>query len=162
MPDELLPIDVLTELGRVTWAAIILENHTADTCLVIDPADPSTDRRQIGQKIKDAKGVLNSWPASSARDDAKAWLERARLALDRRNAALHASPLGYLKAGRLDLVLGEKPRRGTPHVERPLTVESLSELRSVLEDACARWMHVHFATSAESDRLRQDDTNEGG
>jgi hypothetical protein len=60
VPDDLLPVDVLTELGRVTWAAILLEDFVDDLCWHIEPADQLTDRRQISQKIKDAKRVLRT------------------------------------------------------------------------------------------------------
>jgi len=56
MPDD-LPVDVLTELGRVTWAAIKLEDYTEGLCSLIDPANPRTDKRQVSQKIKDAKSA---------------------------------------------------------------------------------------------------------
>jgi hypothetical protein len=65
--DDLL-VEVLTELGRVTWAAIKLEDYTESLCSTIDPANPRTDRRQVSTKIKDAKKVLNGWPTSAARD----------------------------------------------------------------------------------------------
>ena len=157
-----LPIDVLTELGRVTWAAIKLEDYTEDVCSNIEPSNPREDRRQVGQKIKDAKKVLRGWPTAEVRDEAMAWLERARQALERRNAALHATPLVWFQAGRIDeqrQLLGEMPRAGRPYVERPLTVESMSELRSVLEEASAGWMDVTLATSAEWRRLRGYNTS---
>jgi hypothetical protein len=160
MPDD-LPVDVFTELGRVTWAAIRLEDYTEGVCSDIDPANPREDRRQVSQKIKDAKRVLRDWPASQTRDEATAWLERARLALERRNAALHATPLVWVQDGHIDeqrQLLGEMPRAGRPYVERPLTVESLSELRSVLEEASAGWMDVALATYAEWRRLNGHDT----
>ena len=42
-----LPVDVLTELGRVTWAAIKLEDYTEGLCSLIEPTNPRTDRRQV-------------------------------------------------------------------------------------------------------------------
>jgi hypothetical protein len=147
MPDD-LPVDVLTELGRVTWAAIKLEDYAAGICSIIDPANPRTDRRQIGQKIKDAKKVLAGRTPSAARDEAVVWLDRARDAIKRRNAALHATPVVQIGQGRLGewpLLLGEMPRKDRPYYERPLTVESLSELRSVLEDAAGGWRDLIIA-----------------
>ena len=152
MPDD-LPLDVLTELGRVTWAAIRLEDYAEDVCWHIDPANPRTDRRQVGQKIKDAKQVLAGRPPSAARNEAAAWLDRAREAIERRNAALHATPVvrvGQVRRGEWPLFLGEMPRKGRPYFERPLTVESLGELRSVLEDAAGGWSDLVLALFTDS------------
>jgi hypothetical protein len=157
MPTDDLPTDVLTELGRVMWAAIKLEDYTEDVCSWIDPANPRTDKRQVGRKIKDANKVLSSWPDSSPRREAKAWLERAGRAIERRNAALHATPLVWLDPGRrgeLQLLLGEMPRNGRPYVERPLTVESLTELRSVLDGAADGWRDLVIAVDAEARRQK--------
>jgi hypothetical protein len=151
MPDD-LPIDVLTELGRVTWAAIKLEDYTEGLCSLIDPHDPRRDRRQVGQKIRDTKRVLRSWTASAVRDEAIAWLERASQAIDRRNAALHATPVVWVgrdPPGGQRRFLGEMPRLGRPYVERPLTIESLGELRSVLEDAAAGWRDIAIAAGID-------------
>jgi hypothetical protein len=104
MPVDDLPIDVLTELGRVTWAAINLEDYTESMCAFIDPwdpkdlsdpkdpSDPRTDMGQVGQKIKDAQMILATKTASSTRDQTKVWLERARQAIERRNAASRVRP----------------------------------------------------------------------
>src|SRR5262249_43753365 len=93
MPVDDLPIDVLTELGRVTWAAIKLEDYDENLCSFIDPANPRTDKRQVSQKIRDAQKVLTGRAASATRDEARTWLERARQAIEQRNAALHATPV---------------------------------------------------------------------
>ncbi len=130
VPD--LDTDVLIELGRVAWAAIVLEDYVEGLCSFIDPSNPREDRRSVGQKISASQRVMGCWSASSTRDDTRAWLERARVAVERRNAALHATPLVWVEPGRRDgperLLLGEMPRYGRPYVERPLTVESLAEL----------------------------------
>ena len=47
------------------------------------------------------------------------------------------------------LGLGEMPRNGRPYVERPLTVESLSEFRSILESAAGGWRDLVIALSIE-------------
>jgi hypothetical protein len=150
MPDE-LPEEVLTELGRVTWAAIKLEDYTESLCSFIDPANPRTDKRMVSRKIKDAKKVLTGWPISQVRDDAMAWLERASQAIEERNAALHATPVVWI-GGSDDgkLFLGEMPRANRPYNERPLTVDSLSALRSVLENAASGWRDIVIAIGVES------------
>jgi hypothetical protein len=134
MPDE-LSVDVFTELGRVTWAAIKLEDYVESLCSPIDPANPRTDKRQVSTKIRDAQRVLAARARSATRDEAAEGLEHARQAIERRNAALHATPIVWVGRGRAEdrLGLGEMPRAGRPYFERSLTVESLSELRSVLE-----------------------------
>lgn len=158
MPDDLLPVEVLTELGRVTWAAILLEDYTEDLCSSIDPTNPRTDKRPISQKINDAKKVLNGWPVSRVRDNAIAWLERVSYAIGKRNAAFHAEPI--VRVGGSDdgqLLLGETPRANRLYAERPLTVESLSVLRFALENASSEWADIHVAVMAESQRQARPD-----
>lgn len=154
--DDELPADVFTELGRVTWAAIRLEDYTESLCQSIDPANPRTDKRLIGQKIKDAQRVLTGWPVSPARDVARAWLERSRVAIERRNATLHATPVVWLAPGHPQdgrQLLREMPRKNRPYREWPLTVESLGELLSVLTEAASGWRDVVIAAGSEWRRL---------
>src|SRR3954466_7114010 len=122
MPDE-LPVDVFTELGRVTWAAIKLEDYVESLCSHIDPANPRTDKRQVSKKIRDAQRVLAARARSATRDKAAEWLEHACQAIERRNAALHATPIVWVgrERGEDRLGLGEMPRAGRPYFERPLT-----------------------------------------
>jgi hypothetical protein len=161
MPADELPVDVLTELGRVTWAAIKLEDYAEGICSDINPADPRTDTRQLSRKIRDAKKALAAWLDTELRAEATAWLERARLAMERRNAALHATPMVWIKRGQRDqMLLGEMPHKGRPYTERPLTVESLAELRLVLEGAAAGWRELTLAVSAAMTG-RAVDTAEG-
>lgn len=153
MPDE-LSVDVFTELGRVTWAAIKLEDYVEGLCSHIDPANPRTDRRQVSTKIRDAQRVLAARTRSATRDEAAEWLEHARQAIERRNAAMHATPIVWVgrKHAEERLGLGEMPRKGRPYFERPLTVESLSELRSVLENAADGWRDLVIALDTDSTR----------
>jgi hypothetical protein len=113
MPDE-LPVDVITELGRVTWAAIRLEDYVESLRSHIDPANPRTDKRQVSKKIRDAQRVLAARARSATRDEAAKWLEHARQAIKRRNAALHATPIVWVGRERAEdrLGLGEMPRVG--------------------------------------------------
>jgi hypothetical protein len=147
-------VNVLTELGRVTWAVIKLEDYTEDLCRNIEPVDLRiADKRPVSQKIKAASEILSGRTQSAARDDALAWLERARQAIERRNMALHATPIAWVgrEPGSKQLGLGKMPRDGGPYVEMPLTVESLSKLRSVLDDAAKGWTDLVIALAAESD-----------
>lgn len=151
MSDD-LPLNVLTELGRVTWAAIKLEDYVGDICRRIEQtAGQAPDRRPISQKIKDAKKILTDGAPSVTSEKAIVWLERARQAVERRNAALNATPIVWIGRERNDqLGLGEMPRRGSPYVERPLTVESPAELRSALQEAADGWADLTVALSTES------------
>ena len=121
-------------------------------CSQTDPANPRTDKRQVSAKIRDARRVLAAMTRSTARDEAAEWLERARQAMERRNAALHATPIVWMGRDRAEdrLGLGEMPRNGRPYVERPLTVESLSELHSILENAASGWRVLVIALATES------------
>ena len=85
-------------------------------------------------------------PATPDREAAAAWLVRARQAIERRNATLHAVPLTWFEPGQPSRsLLGEMPRGTSPYVERPLTVESLAELRSVLVEPLGDWRDVVLA-----------------
>jgi hypothetical protein len=66
--------DVLVELGRVTWRAILLEGLVDSMCASIEPANPRKDPRHIGQKVDEARKVLRTWHPSPAGDQADAWL----------------------------------------------------------------------------------------
>jgi hypothetical protein len=152
MPDDLLPVEVLTELGRVTWAAILLEDYIEGVCSPINPTNPRTDKRPISRKITDAKKVLTGWPVSKMRDDAIVWLEHASQAIEERNAAFHATPLVWVGGGTTkegQLFLGEMPRANRLYAERPLTVESLHALRIALENATSGWTDIAIAAGAE-------------
>jgi hypothetical protein len=153
MPDE-LSVDVFTELGRVTWTAIKLEDYVEGLCSHIDPANPRTDKRQVSTKIRDAQRVLAARTRSATRDEAAEWLEQARHAIERRNAAMHATPIVWIGRKRAEdrLGLGAMPRKGRPYFGRPLTVESLSELRSVLVNAADGWRDLVIALDTESMR----------
>lgn len=155
LPLDDLGDEVFAELGRVTWAAVHLEDFTTTMCAFIRPTDPRTDRRILGQKIKDAQQVLDTWPTTPARDNTKVWLERARNAIDKRNASLHAAPLTWFAPdGRPRHALGDTPRGDRSYAERPMTVESLGELRQELTEPLRDWRPVLLAASAEAKRLR--------
>jgi hypothetical protein len=67
---------------------------------------------------------------------------------------MHATPIVWIGRKRAEDRLGlcEMPRKGRPYFERPLTVESLSELRSVLVNAADGWRDLVIALDTESMR----------
>jgi len=120
----------------------------------IDPRDPlADDRRPISKRIREAKQALARRAASEMRDKATAWLDRASVAIERRNAALHATPIVWIDdERRCAFGLGELRRADRPYFGRPLTVESMSELRSVLDKAAEGWNDLVVAFGTESMR----------
>jgi len=156
MEADELPVEVFTELGRVTWAAIRLEDYTESVCQCVDPHNPRTDHRQIGRKVKEATATLHTWPPSRPRDDALAWLARATAALDRRNAILHATPVVLLGApgSQPTQMLGAMPRKGSAYTQHPLTADHLGGLEATLRGATQGWMDVQLAASEECSRPR--------
>ena len=95
--------------------------------------------------------MLMGWPGSTVRDDATTWLERASHAIEKRNAALHATPvvrLGRPPATEQRLFLREMPRADRPYNERPLTARLSDAIRP--EDAFSGWRDVAIAAGAKS------------
>jgi hypothetical protein len=104
----------------------------------------------VSTKTSDAKKIPAEWWDHAVRDEVIAWLKPARLVLERRFAALHATAVVRIGADRSmrALLLGEARRDDHAYNQRPLTVASLFELRSALEDAYARWREMAVAISS--------------
>lgn len=137
--------DVLIELGRVTWAAINLEDATKWLCLSILRDDRRERPRFIKDLIHRAQDNLGGWPQSRARRDAFAWLKRAESAIDARNGTLHATPLTWFPIDSEEpsmQMLGEPQAKRRPYYERPLTAASLSKLCLQLVEAKTGWRDV--------------------
>jgi hypothetical protein len=152
--------DVLIELGRVTWAAINLEDAAKWLSLSILRNDRRERPRFIRELIHRAQENLSGWPQSRARRDAFAWLKRAERAIDARNAVLHATPLTWFSTDSEESsiqLLGEPRAKNRPYHERPLTAESLSELRHQLVEARTGWRDVVLRVVEARQR---DDTNQ--
>jgi hypothetical protein len=171
---------VLTELGRVTWRAIVLEGLVDSICQFIKPANPREDRRSIGQKVRDARKVMRRWSASVVRDDADAWLTQALAALDSRNGLLHATVVRgfedangavphsavllmepYLQREPTTLSLGVMPRGATPYAEISLAPGALEAVAHQLSDATRGSREVLLAIDEESKRQIVGDGDEG-
>ncbi|HEV7973823.1 hypothetical protein [Amycolatopsis sp.] len=149
-PDE-LPLDVLTELGRVTWAVIKLEDYAEDICARVLGNSRFDSTKPVRRKIEAALTDLAGRPASDLRDAATRWLTTVDRALTQRNEALHARPLVWVEmdpAKRHDPAqhrLGVMPRGGRSYSELPLTVESLGVLRQELVAAVTGWRDLVLA-----------------
>jgi hypothetical protein len=136
-----LPDNVLIELGRLTWAAILLEDLTDSMCTFIHHTNPREDRRSIGQKIKDARRDLRTWGESLDIEHVESWLFRAAQALERRNALLHSVPLVVLdhEGQPVGHALGEMPRTGSEYFERRLTGAGVRHVHDELHAARQGW-----------------------
>ncbi len=90
-PDD--PEDaVLLELGRMTWAAIKLEDVIPTMRRAIGPEPDRLSRAPASEWIKDALRCLARWPESETREAAIQWLNAAECALKERNRILHSVP----------------------------------------------------------------------
>ncbi len=148
IPHVTPPDDVLLELGRLTWAAINLEDVVYAVCHYIEPTD---DFREIpaGTRINQAREALQAQPDKTLRTKAEAWLKAAADALAERHAVLHSEPMTFVPLsdnvtpGNLDPLLVHSPRGGTrPQVNTPITVSGLRSLRWHIEAARARWVDL--------------------
>jgi hypothetical protein len=142
--------DVLIELGRLTIAAVCLEDAVYGVCRSIRPRHGPSDDWPISSRINEASEDLESCPPSTARAGALAWLAAARDALERRNAVMHAVPVVVMSIpGTTPLMdapeqwLSHVPRKkDAPVVHIRLTVEGLQPLRLDLERARTGWIDI--------------------
>jgi hypothetical protein len=148
LPHDSPPDDVLVELGKLTWAAINLEDAVYTVCQRIEPVD---DYRSvpIGKQISQAREALRAQPDEALRAKADAWLESASRALADRNAILHAVPVTVMPLapsitpGDLDPLLAHLPRdKAREPVHTPLTVSGLRAVWWHLEAARAGWVEL--------------------
>lgn len=140
-PDDLSD-ETYQELGRLTMAAIRLEDLVIALCQRLSPSRKPQDKRSAGTLIEDALKVLrNSGDGHAVIRD---WLCRADQALDRRNQTLHASPTFVVPLpGTTPTIRGATlvyvPRDGGDHTLTPLTVEELQPITADLRAARAGW-----------------------
>jgi hypothetical protein len=154
-PDE----TVLLELGRLTWAAINLEDVIPTMRRAIGPEPGRLSRAPASEWIKDALNVLSAWPESEIQVRACQWFRAAQDALEERNEVLHSVPVKlYTKNddGRLTAqgqALDHIPRReGKPVIRTPLAEGQLRRVRQKLTDAREDWIEVLLALHEESRR----------
>ena len=143
--------DVLLELGRLTWAAICLEDVVEPVCWNLDPSSTRDDRRPAGKRLDDALVALEELRGSDRQTGAIEWITEAKAALEARHAVFHGMPgtfvpLGEgIQSGNLDPVLAHvsqsSDRRQT---NTPVTVEGLRSIRLRLEKARGGWEVIAF------------------
>jgi len=151
--------EVLLELGRLTWAAINLEDVVYTVCQCIRPNGDYRDTPAVA-RIKQAREALTTQPDEKLRARADKWLEAAAQALADRHAVLHSEPVTFVSLsadvtpGDLDPLLAHFPRdRSRPQVNTPLTASALRSLRWHLESARAGW--VELAVELDEARVRE-------
>jgi hypothetical protein len=135
--------DVLLELGRLTWAAINLEDDVYLVCRSVEPRGGPFDDTNIGPRIDLALKDLEKRPGNDLRHQAEQWLIEAAAALRERNAVLHSTHIVFIptsgqpsSATPPDPELVNFPRnRSSPAIHTPLTLEGLGQIHRRLENA---------------------------
>jgi hypothetical protein len=131
--------DVLLELGRLTWAAINLEDVVYTVCDCVKPSFDPPGAQPIGSAIARARKDLRDTGDAALRLRADSWLAAAGEALEARNTVLHSMPVPF--GVRLGPGTGDVPPNGLMHFRRGhdeatatmLTVDDLGRIRRKLE-----------------------------
>lgn len=155
LDDDLISESVFAELGRLTYAAIKLEDVTRAAVRWIDPA---LDNLSVRRLIERAQQILATWPQSEDRDFCDQWLENSSNALLRRNEVIHSTPAIYVELidaeggmNEVGPILEHNPRFRDQSAGRTwLTVDDLAPVTAQLRTARAGWWRV--ATKAEDQR----------
>lgn len=155
-PDEA----ALLELGRMTWAAISLEDvvYGMGDALGLDTAERT--RMPVSACIRRVLQVLDGWPESEIREDARKWFIAARQALEARNSVLHAVPGVWVTIGGDHAVTQHGPvledlgSTGRPYQRRWMAEGGLRPVRLQLEQARAGWVEIFLALAEEHKRIR--------
>jgi len=154
-PDEA----ALLELGRVTWAAINLEDvvYGMGDAVGLDTAELTA--KPVSVCIKQVLEVMDGWPRSEIREDARRWFTTAHQALDARNSVLHAIPGVWVTLAGDRMVTPHGPvledlgGRGRGYQRRSMTEEGLRPVRLRLEEARAGWVEIFLALAEEHRRI---------
>jgi hypothetical protein len=155
---------VLIELGRVTWAAINLEDVIPTVRQAIGPEPSKLVRAPVSAWIKDGLGVLATWPQSPTRETASKWLRAAHEALQERNNILHSVPATLIHVSSdgavtthgevLDLI---PTRKGGSFRRVSLTEEELRRVCQKLADARTGWVDLCDALVHERTLIHKSD-----
>jgi hypothetical protein len=140
---------VLLELGRLTWAAINLEDIIPEVRRAIGPVPAPLIRAPAAEWVKDALRVLAGWPKSEIQQTADRWFRTALAALEERNNILHSVPVTMVAISNDGTVtthgqaLQHMPRRGRGSYRRIRLAENdLRLVRQKLVDAREGWVEL--------------------
>jgi hypothetical protein len=132
----------LLELGRLTWAAMNLEDVAYEMRRSLGPAPSNLARAPASAWIKDALKVLSNWQESEIRESACRWFNAARDALEERSSVLHSVPGTWVTVADDGAVITHGPALehipvspGRPFRRRSLTEGELRIVREQLADA---------------------------
>ncbi|WP_116201285.1 hypothetical protein [Amycolatopsis circi] len=143
----------LRELGRFTWAAMLLEDAVISLCRVIAPG-PLISGGLVSQYLAEARDVLKGWPSSADLTEVLTWLHDAETALDEeRNQILHATPEALINPDTGEYVrsFGVMPRKGRqgkpdrPYRRRPVEVGHLRDATRRMAMLDARFADIDAA-----------------
>ena len=149
---------VLLELGRLTWAAINLEDVVPTIRRALGPAPKRLAREPVSVWIKDALKVLSGWPESEVRRTASRWFNVAREALEDRNRVLHSVPVTLITIADGTVTehgqaLDHLPRREGESFSRiSLAEDKLRRVRQKLAAARDGWTEICVALLEKSKR----------
>lgn len=89
--------DVLTELGRLTLAAVYLEDYARALIWRLVPNEMgAVDTAPIGNRIDAAVRAANKLNDATLAAEIKTWLSEVKAALGQRNTILHSTPVTYM------------------------------------------------------------------
>jgi len=152
--------DVLLELGRLVWAAVLLEDAAAGVCQSAIGAGIAVRSAPVGKQIDATLKIIEAWPQTPARDAGIDWLGRAKAALEARHRLLHATPVVMYRQGAagppeelpgvwLQYIprVDHKDRKGagppgTAHPPVQVTVEELLRVHELLATVRQEWTAV--------------------
>jgi hypothetical protein len=145
-PDEA----TLLELGRLTWAAIVLEDVVYGVCRAINNRYGPFDEPPIGTRVGEALLDLRSMLAGPHTLRATDWLTEAKSALEERNAVVHAVPVTTFPLPGTTPIpdvptdwLTHFPRRNKrPIVHTAMIAQGLAPTTRRLETALAGWTEI--------------------
>ena len=81
----------MLELGRMTWAAMALEEAVYGVCRVVKPRHGPYDDHPIGARIDEAVTDLDAYDDAALQERTRQWLLAAKAALEARNSVLHST-----------------------------------------------------------------------
>jgi hypothetical protein len=159
-PDD----EVLLLLGRVGYAAIMLEPVVDWICRVIEFPTGQVDKRPISTRIGSACSVAESAGDLEGREAIRAWLLRADAAMERRNSIFHGEPVDMFDEEAMawgeSALLHRSRRPGEQVSKTPLTVPGLQVALDELVAAYAEWLDIFRLVSPwRLERNRQASQN---